>query len=184
MVLTSEENNAILIKAATDAVMTALITSGAVKAPKAKRERVNWERLLMYEYVAKTYGNIPHWFRIEVGPIPNGGKNPIYARTRRWADAIIRMPDGILIIEGKMKAKPDVVSQLLNYRQLFPLTPLFQKYKDEPIELKLVVALIDDETKTFVENAGIEVEVFRPSNFEEWYRFTVEKDSTPLPKVK
>lgn len=34
----------------TDTVMNALIKSGAIRAPKSQHKRVNWERLLMYEY--------------------------------------------------------------------------------------------------------------------------------------
>lgn len=74
-----------------------------------------------------------------------------------------------------MKARPDVVSQLLNYRDLFPQTPLFTKYKDEPVKLKLVVAMIDQETKAFVEKNGIEVEEFKPSNYEAWYKLVIQK---------
>lgn len=160
----------------TDTVMNALIKSGAIRAPKSQHKRVNWERLLMYEYVAKFYPDKPHWFRIEVGPIPGDGKNPLYARTRRWADAIIRMPDHMLIIEAKMKPKPDVVSQLLNYRDLYPQTPLFTKYKNDKIVMKIVCAMVDDETRAFIERNGIEVEVYKPTNFDAWYKFTIEKN--------
>jgi hypothetical protein len=87
------------------------------------------------------------------------------------------MPDHMLIIEGKMKCKPDVVSQLQNYRDLFPDTPDFDKYKNEPIKLKVVAAMMDEKTKEFIERNGIEVEIYRPSNFEEWYKFVVEKNT-------
>jgi len=39
--------------------------------------------------------------------------------------------------------------------------------------MRLVTAMIDEETRKFVESAGIEVEVFKPSNYDEWYKFKI-----------
>lgn len=167
-----------LVTATTDAVMNALIKAGAVKIPKAARKRVNWERLLMYEYANEFYADKPKWFRIEVGPIPGGENNMLYSRTRRWADCVIRLDDRMLLIEGKMRARVEVVSQIKTYQNLFPQTPMFRKYKDEPVELRLVCAMIDDETRQFVEDAGIEVVMFKPSNYEKWYKLIIEKEGT------
>ena len=155
--------------------MSTLQASGQVTTQRKTRPRVNWERLLAFEFVGKNYGTFPHWFRQEVGPIPGGNQNTLYARTRRWADAVIRMPGYIIIIEFKMKANPDVAAQLLNYRDLFPQTPLFSKYKDEPVKLMVVAALVDNETKAFIEKQGIEVVEFKPGNFEQWYKQVIEK---------
>jgi len=159
-----------LVNATTDAVMTSLIKAGVIKIPKPARKRINWERLLIYEYVNKFHKNRLAWFREEVGPLPNTENAMWYSRTRRWADCIIKMPDHILLIEGKMKAKVEVVSQMFTYKSLFPQTPRFVDYKDLPVKLLLVCAMIDDETRKFVEQAGIEVELFKPSNYEEWYK--------------
>lgn len=161
----------------TSTIMSTLQASGQVTQQKTKRARINWERLLAFEYVGKNYGDYPHWFRIEVGPIPGDGQNPLYARTRRWADAVIRMPDHMIIIEFKMKANPDVASQLLNYRDLYPQTPLFSKYKDEPVKLVLVAALVTDDVRAFVERQGIEVVEYRPANFDQWYKQVVERST-------
>lgn len=167
--------NAELVQATVSATMDALIKSGAVRTFKDKKKRVNWERLLVYEYVNNIYATIPHWFRIEVGALPPGENNMFYSRTRRWADCIVREEKDILIIEGKMKANPDVAAQLQNYKLLFPQTPLFQKYKELPIRLMLLCAMIDDQTRAFVKSAGIEVIVYRPANFDEWYKQVIEK---------
>lgn len=167
-----------LVTATTDAVMTALIKTGAIQIPKAARKRVNWERLLMYEYVNTFYADKPHWFRVEVGPIPGEHNDMTYSRLRRWADCIIRMPDHMLLIEGKMRTKVEVVSQMLTYKYLLPQTPMFIKYKDLPIKLLLICAIIDNETRKFVEDAGIEVEIFKPSNFEAWYVQVIQKGET------
>jgi len=162
-----------VITAATDAVITALIKSGSIKVPKPARKKVSWERLLVYEYANTFYPENPKWFRIEVGPIPGKNGDMLYARMRRWADCIIIEDDHILLIEGKMRARVEVVSQLQTYKTLLPQTPMFRKYYPLPIKMRLVTAMIDEETRKFVESAGIEVEVFKPSNYDEWYKFKI-----------
>jgi hypothetical protein len=134
--------------------------------------------LLSYEYVNKFYAETPHWFRIEVGPIPNGDTTNLYARTRRWADAVLRMPDHLLIIEFKMKAEPSVVSQLEHYGQLLPQTPLFKKYRNEPVKIKIVAAMVDEQVHKYIESRGIEVEIYKPSNYDQWYKQVILKEKS------
>lgn len=158
-------------------VIAELMASGVVAAPRQRKKRVDWERLLVYEYVNTFYPETPHWFRIEVGPMPEGKNDMLYTKIRRWADAIIHEPDKTIIIEGKMKANHDVVGQLLNYKNLFPQTPLFKKYADLPIEMRLVCAMIDDNVKRLVEEAGINIVIFKPSNFNDWLKMITERNN-------
>jgi len=163
------------IAAMVDQRIASLIAIGVLAQAKKRRKGANWENKLAYEYVQHFYPNYPAWFRVSVGPIPGGQNDPLYYKLRRWADVIIRMPDHIEIIEVKMLAKPDVVGQLVNYGQLFPQTPMFEKYWNEPVKLKLVCSTIDGATKAFVESQGIEVEVYRGSNYEQWYNQVILK---------
>jgi hypothetical protein len=178
MVELDAETMAAISKNSADSVMSALIQSGVVKAPRAKKKRMNWERVLAWEYGEKFYKEHPKWYRIEVGAIPGGKNEAIYARVRRYADLVIHLPDETLIIEFKMRAVPDVVAQLQNYKLLFPQTPQFKKYANLPIRLILVCSLIDEATKTFVENAGIEVIMYKGKNYEEWFKAVIEKQAS------
>ena len=152
-----------------DATITRLIAAGLINPNKEKKKRVNWEREISNEYLMRFYPEKPHWTRIEVGPIPAGENTVLYSRTRRWADAIVRDTDHMLIIEFKMRANQDVVGQLMNYRQLLPQTPMFSKYKDLPVRCRVVAAMCDEQTKALIEGNGIELEMFKPQNFEKWY---------------
>ena len=152
-----------------------LIASGVIAPAKKRRKGMNWESKLAYEYVQTFYPNFPAWFRVSVGPVPGGQDNPLYYKLRRWADIIIRMPDHISLIEVKMLAKPDVVGQLLNYAVLFPQTPMFEKYWSLPVKLKVVCSLTDEVTKKFIESQGIEVEIWKASNFDAWYEQVILK---------
>jgi hypothetical protein len=161
-------------------VIASLMASGLVEPKrKGKVQRTNWERLLAYEYIGKFYANMPHWFRVEVGPTPNGSNDRLYAKTRRWADCVVRMPDHLLIIEFKMKVEPAVVSQLEHYSQLLPETPQFEKYRNEPVRIKIVGALIDDKVHAYIESRGIDVEMYQPSNYEAWYKQVILKEKVP-----
>lgn len=158
-------------------VVAQLLATGLIKQPNMKRKRVDWERLLIREYVKKFYATVPHWIREEVGPIPEGADTMLYARTRRWADAIIREPDNMLVIEGKMKCEPAVIGQILNYRDLLPQTPLFYKYRELPVKMRVVTAIISDDVHKLLEAAGIDVEIYKPSNYEEWYEKVILKNA-------
>ena len=160
-----------------DATISRLIAAGLIDPnKKGKQTRINWERILAHEYTEKFYPEIPHWYRIEVGAIPGDGSDPIYAKTRRWADCVLRMPDHMLILEFKMKAEPSVVSQLEHYQFLLPETPLFKKYRELPVKIKVVAAMIDGNARDFIASRGIEVEMYKPTNFDQWYKQTILKE--------
>ena len=161
--------NADVMSELSKSVVAELMAAGMIAQPKQKRKRVDWERLLVYEYVQTNYLDVPHWFREEVGPLPPGSNPMLYAKTRRWADAIVHLPDKTLLIEGKMKAEPNVIGQVLNYKNLIPQTPMLAKYKNLPVRPRVITAMVTDQVKELIENSGIEVEIFKPSNYEEWY---------------
>ena len=159
----------------TERIAAKLVASGVFQMSKGKRKKVNWESMMAREYVEKFYGEMPHWYRIEVGALPAGKTDPIYTKTRRWADCIIRTPEGITIVELKMLCKPDVYAQISNYAMLFKETPLFKKYWNEPVKLKVVCARIAEDTQRYLDTMGLEVEVYQPSFFDEWYAKVIEK---------
>ena len=161
--------NGFVLSDGAKSIAAELIAAGVLNVPKQKRKRVDWERLLVYEYILRFYPETPHWLREEVGPMPEGYNNQLYNRTRRWADAIIRAEDEIIVIEGKMKAEPNVIGQVLNYKNLIPQTPMLAKYKNLPVRPRVITAMITDQVKELIENSGIEVEIFKPSNYDEWY---------------
>lgn len=152
-----------------DTIMV-LKARGLIPDVKPRKPRVAWERILLSEYIRAKYPNVPSWIRREVGAIPNVPNSAAYARTRRWVDGIIRTYEGIVLIEAKMKPDPKALAQLDLYDSLFGETPEFEKYWNEPRRLELVTALPDTNVTALAPSYGIEHVVFRPSNFEEWFR--------------
>lgn len=173
-----------IVKSTASAVLETLIKSGAIRVPQYKQKRTNWERILAYEYIKTNYANIPHWIRVEVGPLPEGDNPLLFSRLRRWADAIIIMPDHIKVLECKMKADVDVIGQVLLYASLVPQTPLFARYAHLPVKPVVVTAMITDEVKQAIESAGIEVVIFKPSNFEQWYAEKILKGGKTGRKIR
>jgi hypothetical protein len=169
--LTVEANMSDISKA----VAAQLIADGTFLPAKRRQKHVKWENMLAREYIEKFYNQYPHWYRIEVGALPKGFDNAMFTKVRRYADAIVRMPDHVLIIEMKMLAKPDVVAQILNYIDLFNETPMFEKYWKEPVKGKVVAALCDEATTKFINKHGIELEIYKPSNYETWYNQKITK---------
>lgn len=173
-----------IVKSTASAVLETLIKSGAIRVPQYKQKRTNWERILAYEYIKTNYANIPHWIRVEVGPLPEGDNPLLFSRLRRWADAIIIMPDHIKVLECKMKADVSVIGQVLLYASLVPQTPLFARYAHLPVKPVVVTAMITDEVKRAIESAGIEVVIFKPSNFEQWYAEKILKGGKTGRKIR
>lgn len=173
-----------IVKSTASAVLETLIKSGAIRVPQYKQKRTNWERILAYEYIKTNYANIPHWIRVEVGPLPEGDNPLLFSRLRRWADAIIIMPDHIKVLECKMKADVSVIGQVLLYASLVPQTPLFARYAHLPVKPVVVTAMITDEVRQAIESAGIEVVIFRPSNFEQWYAEKILKGGKTGRKIR
>lgn len=171
--MTDQDEKITDIATLAEATAATLIAAGVIDPKKRRRKRQNWESKLAWEYVRKFYGDKPHWIRIELGPIPKPEQGALYARVRRWCDAVVIDDNRVLLIETKMRPKPDVVGQISNYAVLFPQTPLFRRFKDMPVTLRVVAALLDPGVKEFIEKNGIEVEEYKPSNYEEWYKLVI-----------
>lgn len=117
------------------------------------------------EYLMVHYPNNLQWKRVRLGPLPNVELAKMYEVTLRWADAIIKENNDIIIAEMKLVNQLAGVSQLELYKQLFVKTPEFSDYWGNHIILRLVVPYLEQETKDMCEQKGIEYVLFTPN----WY---------------
>jgi hypothetical protein len=141
-----------------------------MKAQPAKKKQVhtNWEKNMVREYIATKYGNKLTIFNARVGAIPEERKKEMYKFLRRWADAIVVTRDEIIVIEGKMRPNPGVISQLQLYMRELHNTPEFEEYQDLPIRGVIVSATGDTTVEAMAIEAGLDFEVFKPSFFDAW----------------
>jgi len=128
----------------------------------------NPETKFLQEWVDATYPNSFRKYRQRLGrPVQLGNigsaDNPFAKNYRLWADAVIILPDKVILVEAKIYRRRDGVAQLKDYAKLFPETPELQGFKNLPLELVLVIPVKDPTVESFAEGTGIKVVVFEPS---------------------
>ena len=160
-------------------------------ARKFKRpNKRNWaprEQRLVSEFVAEFYGG--HETRTHVhlgathprlrGRFAKPEDERLVGVFRRWADALVFMPDRILLIEAKILPQPGVISQLSLYGELLPKTPELAEHRDKPIE-KLLVCVIEDPLVTeLARREGIGVVIYRPRWTKDYLQHLYPREKTP-----
>ena len=159
--------------------------------PKSKRpDKRDWqprEQRLVSEFIARFYPDYPSRTHVHLGSIPPRLRGMFItdedARLlgvhRRWADALVFLPDRIILIEGKILPQPGVVSQLLLYGELIPKTRDLGEDRQKPIEMVLVCALPDPVVSELARRQGIRVVIFRPEWIEEYLKILHPWERTP-----
>jgi len=100
------------------------------------------------------------WRRIRLGVMPTKELARMYSVIMRWADAIVLKDGVVLIIEAKVRPKPEPIAQLELYKKLFLQTPEFSAYKNWPIRLILLTSTLDLNIVEFCSEKDIEYEMF------------------------
>lgn len=129
------------------------------------------EQRLVAEFIARFYpkdesrthfplGSAPPRFK---GMYKSDADRRLTGVFRRWADALVLMPDRIVLIEGKILPQPGVISQLNLYAELIPKTVELREHKDKPIDKVLVCAIEDRLISELARREGIQVRIFHPA---------------------
>ena len=159
--------------------------------PKSKKkDKRNWEpreQRLVSEYLAYRYGEYESRTHVHLGSLPArlGGRfakeedERLLGVFKRWADALVFMPDRVVLIEGKILPQPGVISQLLLYEELIPKTPELAEHKDKPIEKQLVCAIEDPLISELARRSGIGVIIYRPAWIDDYLRIVHPWERTP-----
>lgn len=133
---------------------------------------------MVSEYLAKYYSDYPTKTRVRVGRIHpelkpellSGGELRALGIWRRWADAVIFMPDRLILIEAAIRPQPGKISQLELYEHLLPMTPEFAAEKGKPIEKVLLFALEDPVVAALAREKGIKVVYFHPDWIDDYLK--------------
>ena len=159
--------------------------------PKSKRpNKRDWqprEQRLVSEFVAQFYADYESRTHVHLGGTPPRFKGkftrPENGRLlgvfRRWADAIVIMPDRIVLIEGKILPQPGVLSQLSLYERLIPNTPELSQHALKPVEKVLVCAIEDPLITQLAREEGVRVVIFCPEWIEAYMRIVHPWERTP-----
>lgn len=157
---------------------------------KEKRKWQAREMRLVSEFLAENYPDHTTQTRIRLGSIPeglnpdnfSGGELRALGVWRRWADAIVFMPDRLILIEAAIRPSPGDISQLELYEHLLPKTPELAEHKGKPIEKLLLYALEDPVIVAMARERGIRVVYFHPDWVDEYLAILYPRERrAPLP---
>jgi hypothetical protein len=134
------------------------------------RPREELEERLIGEWAREKFPAARVIFRARLGRLPEGaytvekmGISPmLYTVIRHWADALIFTEDRNIIVEGKLKLKPEAVGQILVNRDLFKETPDYADRWDLPTDCIIVYAIGDPDTEKIALGHGIKLERYTP----------------------
>ena len=145
------------------------------------------ELRLVSEYVAANFPEGIKKFRVRLGTIHPGfdvsaldsGAKAMLTRFNRWADAVVILPDRLIIIEATIPPRAEKVAQLEMYEQLLTTTPEFEPYLNRRVEKLLVMGVKDPTVEIFARQRGIKVVVFVPEWLPEYLKERSRRWSSP-----
>jgi len=137
-----------------------------------RRPRREWEAEYVAEYCQAAFPGIPVVYHARLGtwpgPLTAGELTPeeqAMLRVRmRWADAVILLPDKIIVVEGKLRASEFLkgLGELQVYTHLLKVTPEYEKFKDRPVVGRLLIPIEDPVVMAITRQQGIETAVYKP----------------------
>jgi len=108
------------------------------------------------------------------GPLTAGELTPeeqAMLRVRmRWADAVILLPEKMVVVEGKLRASEFLkgLGELQVYTHLLKVTPEFEKFKDRQVVGRLLTPIEDPVVNAIARQQGIETAVYKPKFWREF----------------
>jgi hypothetical protein len=159
--------------------------------PKSKDpNKRRWEPRelrLCSEFLARFYPDNESQTHVHLGPSLTrvGGRftsdeeAKLVGVFRRWADALVFLPDRVILIEAKILPQPGVISQLQLYAELIPKTPELSEHKDKWVERLLVCAIEDSLITELARREGIRVIIFRPVWIDDYMKIVHPWEASP-----
>ena len=152
-----------------------------------KRQWQAREMRMVSEFLAANYAGCQCMTRVRLGSIHpelkadslSDSEKSMVGLFRRWADAIVIMPDRLVLIEAAIRPQPGDISQLQLYARLIPTTPELSAYKDLPIEKVLVYALEDPVLRTLATESSIRYIYFHPDWISDYLAILYPREQRP-----
>lgn len=123
------------------------------------------ESVLLTRWLAAFHRTSLQWKRVRLGIPANPEEAKLYSVLQRWCDAIFIEDGFVNIVEAKLRPDLGVIGQLEGYKELFPVTPEFEVYKDWKIKLILLSPVMDLGIAQICTKKRITYEVFTPSDW-------------------
>ncbi len=134
------------------------------------RKSAQVETRMLSEYLLATYSQFPTAQNVPLGAVSEtlmaqqgyqralGLSRPY----RPWADALVILPNYLLLVEAKVWNVVAGLAKLPLYKSLIPTTPELQRYMPREILMELVVGWTNDNLEIMARSAGVAVKVYHP----------------------
>jgi hypothetical protein len=140
---------------------------GVIMARKSRQV----ETRMVSEYLLLQYSKFPSRTGVPLGKIDDKlmadhGYQKAIDMSRPYrpeADAIVFLPNYLLLIEAKVWNVVGGLSKLPMYRDLVPFTPELAQYKGREILMELVVGWTNDNLEIMAQGRGVAVKVYSPA---------------------
>lgn len=128
------------------------------------------ETRMVSEYIKTNYSQFPSIMAQPLGGVPNAlMETEGYQRAlgvmrpfRPEVDAIVILPNHLLIIEAKVWQVMNGLAKLPMYKSLVPFTPELKEYMPRDVLMELVVGWTSPNLELMANDHGIAVKVFCP----------------------
>lgn len=144
--------------------------------PPGRRRYRTWEQQFLGEWVALYRPDARVLTHVRLGPIRPATQGVQFSALemqalglwRRWADALVILPDRLELVEAKILQSPTQNAQLELYAHLLPDTPELVEFRGRHVDKVALVALEDPAATFMARSTGIQVVVWRPPWIGEW----------------
>lgn len=128
------------------------------------------ETRMLPEYIFATYPKFPSIIKVPLGKVDEGlqaqvGYQQALGLTRPYrpeADAVVILPNYLVLIETKVWSVIDGLAKLPMYKSLVEYTPELQPYLPREVIMELVVAWSNSNLEIMCKEAGVRLKVFSP----------------------
>jgi len=144
---------------------------------KPVRDYRHWEDEMLGEYLGKYHPECRVVMRVRLGPLTAPTSDPtltpeeqrfVGTPFRRWADAMCVEGRQLNVIEAALIPQPGDISLLETYLHMVDVTPELQDVKHFARQGILVWAVDDPYSRMIAVRHGLQVVIYKPSNFGEW----------------
>ena len=137
------------------------------------------EMRLVEDYCKEFYSGAKVLYRVRLGSAPLVVKSKFgkdrgerwFQPFKPWADAVIILPDQVILLEAKLRATTAALGQVLMYRDVFFDTPEFVQYKGRELITRVISPWWDEKIANLLHQYKIETEYYEPAWVEDYVEY-------------
>lgn len=155
---------------------------------RAKNRSYNpWETRMIGEWVAQSFPDAEWSTNVRLGTLTPRDYHGRFTQEelrllgvwRRRVDAVVILPDRLLLVEAVLRSQPGKLSTLQLYERLVPQTPELAAYSHLRVQLVLLYVIEDPCLTLLAQEQGILPIQFVPSFFDEWFAKLARREQQP-----